>query len=204
MCDAVMMCSCVRSCCCCCCCCGTGFTHVLIVTHSSHYSLSLFTQLHYLTLQGLRGVAVTSDSADYDENYYVPEDYDEDYDLNFEEEPSDLDSFDEEDLDSDMELYGYFGNRRIRNFNGYRSSRSFNGALKRRAFRQLNRNGYIRRRTLRDLNNRQVRRVIRADGFSPNQARITRSGDLVIRRRYGGIGRRRRPRQFRRFRGYYD
>ena len=137
-----------------------------------------------VSASGLRGVAV-SDSLDYDENYYVPEDYDEDYDLDFEEEPLDLDFFDDEDV----ELYGR------------RPSRRFNPSLKNRAFRQLNDNGRINRRVVRQLNNRQIRRVVRADGLSTRDVRINRRGDLVIRR---GAQQWRPPRNIRRFRRYYD
>lgn len=161
------------------------------VAHSSHYSLFLFTQLHYSTLQGLRGVAV-ADSLDYDENYYVPEDYVEDFDLDFEEEPLDLDSFDDEDfddedLDSDMELYqGYgrgFGRGRRNRFG---RSQRFDPGLKDRAFRQLNRNGRISSRVAGRLNRRQVSRVFRADGINPNRARVTSSGAITVGRRRGG------------------
>ena len=166
------------------------------VTHSSHYSLSLFTQLYSTLLQGLRGVAV-ADSLDYDENYYVPEDYDEDYELF--EEPLYVDSFDEdlddedfddEDLDSDVELYGRG------------PSRSFNPRLKNRAYRQLNNNGRINRNVVRQMNNRQINRVVRADGLRRRDVRWNRRGDLVVRR---GAQQWRPPRRRNRpFRRYYD
>lgn len=178
------------------------------VAHSSHYSLFLFTQLHYSTLQGLRGVAV-ADSLDYDENYYAPGDYDEDFDLDFEEEPLDLDSFDDEDfddedLDSDMELYGF--RRGGRGNRGYRRrSQRFNPGLKDRAFRQLNRNGRISSNVAGRMNNRQVRRVFQADGINPNRARRTRSGAITVGSRRSRRGGRNNwnPRR-RSFRRYYD
>ena len=120
------------------------------------------------------------------------------YDLDFEEGPLDLDLFDEdlddEDLDSDMELYrrwdrtNRFGGR----FNGPRSRRRFDGNLKNRALRQLESRGRISSRLASRLNRRQVRRVFQAEGLRPSQARLTRSGAIVV-------GRRRNNRRFHRY-----
>ena len=160
------------------------------VTHSSHYSLlSLFTQLHNSILQGLRGVAVT-DYLDYDEDYYAPGYYDEDYDLDFEEEPFDADFFDDEDLDSDMELYNPRQGGRM-NPHQYKDGRM------NRAFRQLQNNGRISSGVARNLSSRDIRSVIRANGLRVRDTRITRNGAVVVRRTMGRV--RGLPRTY-----YYD
>ena len=160
------------------------------LTHSSHYSLSLFTQPNNSTLQGLRGVAVT-DYLDYDEDYYAPGYYVEDYEL-FGEEPLDVDFFDdEEDLDSDMELLGPRTGR-------HNNPQNFKDRVMNRAFRQLNNRGYISGSL--GLSEKEIRRVFRADGINPDRARRTGSGDIVVGPPLRTMGRRRglpRPR-------YYD
>jgi len=141
------------------------------VTYSSHYSLSLFTQLYYYTTQGLRGVAFI-DYLDYDEDYAVPGYYDEDYDLDFEEEPLDAYFFDDEDLDSDMEFLGpRNGGRNI--------PQGFKDGQMNRAFRELKNTGEISSGVARNLSNGEIRSVIRASGLRARDARIDGNGNII-------------------------
>lgn len=142
------------------------------VTHSSHYSLSLFTQLNNSTLQGLRGVSVT-DYLDYDEDYYAPGYYVKDYEL-FGEEPLDVDFFDE-DLDSDMELYF-----NPRSGGGFMHPQHYHDGQMNRAFHQLQNNGIISGKVASSLSPKDIRSVIRAAGDRVSDARQLKSGDIVI------------------------
>lgn len=142
------------------------------VTHSSHYSLSLFTQLNNSTLlQGLRGVAVT-DYLDYDdEDYYAPEDYGEDYEL-FGEEPLDVD---------------FYNPRK----GGFMRPQNYKDGLMNRAFRQLQNNGKISSSVARGLSTSQIRTVIRAAGDKVSNARQLKSGAIVIAPPFRTMGPRR-------------
>jgi hypothetical protein len=161
---------------------GADFTRdriVCDVTHSSHYSLSLFTQLYYFTLQGLRGVAII-DYLDYDEDYAVPGYYDEDYDLDFEEEPLDAYFFDDEDLE-------FVGPRK----GGRMQPQHWADGEMNHAFKQLKNTGEITSDVARNLSNGEIRSVIRASGLRVSETRIDGDGNIIEKSPFRTVARKR-------------